>query len=138
MTTHDQLVDWLKSCKCRQVKPVTMRINDEEFIGASYLDISVDGFPMSNKRRLRYYFLGPIPACRRKRQSLCFTNRNRVLYLASYFQKDFRTEYAPFGRSFLLFVWDEVSLGPIDRGERYVYHRVPVEIKSYKPKAKAK
>lgn len=130
MTAHDQVVDWLKKHGHRPVKPVTLTVGGEEFVGARYAKPANHG--------IRYYFLGLMPKCRRKRESLCFTHRGRVLYVAAYYTKPAVTEYAPYGPGFVLAIWDEVKNGPIDLGEPHPYHRVPVEIKSHKPKAKAK
>lgn len=132
MTTHDQVCDWLKECGCRNVRPVNLAVGSEQFIGAAY---DAQDKALCDKRR--YYFIGPIPKCRRRRQSLCFTFKARTMYLAMHCEKQ-HPVHSPFGLAFMLMVWDDTRNGPIDAGERYVYHRVPISITRHRPKAKAK
>lgn len=109
---------WLESLVgITDVKPVTLKVKDEIFEGASYC----------GEFGRCYYFLGDIPKCRQKRKSLCFTCNGKTLFLSSYYNKDDINGYHPFGKCFMLCEWNDIK-HDIDWGERYKYVRVPVTI----------
>lgn len=129
---------WLNSLdEISEVVPLVLTVKDEKFEGCSYtqeytytadmMAVQDGRFKAGDKyQRRAFYFIGPIPKCRKKRQSLCFIHNGEVLYLSSYFEKDEKNNYHPFGRCFMLGIWDEATIGPIDQYERSKYHRIPV------------
>ena len=134
-----ELVKWLSGLpRTTNVKEVTLTVKDETFVGAVYdqtleYQTGMDAVSRGDKKagdkytETRYLFLGAIPKCRQKRKALCFTHEGRTLYLSSYYEKNDKNEYHPFGKCFQLGIWPETH-GPIDQYERYPYHRVPVEL----------
>jgi hypothetical protein len=139
------LVSWLHGLSgISEVRPVVLTVGREVFQGAEYRATGVYTQGMDAVQRgdhkagdtyaeTRYYFLGPIPACRQRRQSICFTHNGRTLYLSSYMDANKLTpankEYHPFGASFMLGIWSE-QFGPIDAGSQFKYVRVPVKLES--------
>lgn len=136
---RSDVAEWLESLPgISEVQPLGLDVQDEHFEGASYLQEGEYTAGMMAVQRgehkegekyydRRYYFVGNIPKCRKKWVALCFTHEEKVIYLAGHYGQQKITDHHPFGAMFILSIWDEATLGAIDKYETVKYHRIPIQ-----------
>jgi len=140
---NNVVTDWLHKIAPKSgltnIKPLTLTIESESFIGASYdvtltytagMDIVSRGDKQVGEQYVvsRYYFLGKIPAVHKKQRQTCYTWNGKTLFMSSHYQGEEINEYHPLGKCFILGVWDEEALGKIDTHTK-PYKRIEVDIK---------
>lgn len=137
-----KLVEWLKSLpRISNVEAARLVVEGVTYDGAVYdrtdeytasmaAVVSGDKKAGDTYTERFYYFLGNLPKSKQKKpRSVCYTFNGDTYYIAGYTdpQSELKPEYNPFGRNFLMKMWP-AAFGEIDRGERYVYKRIPIEL----------
>jgi len=120
------LVEWLKQCEMKDVRPAKVIIGEETFEAAIYDNprTSLTG---------GIFCLGNLPKPYAKNSNTCFRfeGSDYDWYVAAYYpeikkhkQADVQaSEFHPFGATFILAKWD-VPNSSIDDGQKHPRHRV--------------
>ena len=146
------LVDWLKACGCRDVRPVIVTIDGQSWYGCRYIGVGQYTKEMDAVRRganqagqsyeqERIYCAGGLPKCYGKRQEgkVCFQFQGAEWYVVGYIMaKKILPQFAAshhFGENFILGSWN-IPDSKIDDGERKPHVRhvmTAIEIPSVWP-----
>jgi len=138
------LVDWLRACGCRDVRPVIVTIDGQSWYGCRYVSVGqhtrgMDAVLRGTRQagqscaKERIYCVGSLPRCYGKRQEgkVCFPFQGAEWYVVGYILgKQILPQFAPshpFGENFVLGPWS-IPESKIDEGERkpYVRHAMAV------------
>ena len=145
----NSVVEWLnrlneKHNDMKDIIGLTLVVGRESFLGAQYTYVGkytadMDACRWNKKKpgetyeQVRFYFIGKLPKCIKKRSKTCFTHEGRTLYVSSYYQttpvEEAFKEFHPFGQTFMLGIWPTEQFGEeIDHYEPKKYTRVPIEL----------
>lgn len=119
------LIEWLLSCRCFDIQPVTVKIGEETWQGARYKQCDFE----------RVYLIGKLPKCHLSRTGapksdakVCFPFEGKDWYCVGYFQyiNPQSAKYHPFGVNWMLAPWN--IPGKIDEYEDEPYQRIALEM----------
>jgi hypothetical protein len=137
----NQVAKWLTDLgpHHENIKSVTLTVGDEKFEGATYTFVGEHTADMDGVRQGKFeagskyyceraYFIGKFPKPIKKRRKTVFIIDGKTYYVASYYQEPKENPHAPFGLCFMLGIWDEPHVGPIDIPGEKPYTRVPATL----------
>jgi len=137
------LIKWLESCGCHDVRPCRVTIGSETWEGAYYKRTLQYGNcdavrwglkkPEDTYTRESIYCVGNLPKGYKPKRSnkVCYPSVGFDWYIACYLNAPVDDErmaqYHPFGLSFILMPWD-IDTVKIDSYEPKPYKRIPLQV----------